>query len=262
SVHIIGGMTVSWEDIKNGKLPSLTDAALGSLAVTTLAIEGSRLASHTVEAAKLLANGRVLSAGKTIGEGAFMHVIDLAKSAAYVARGANHVRMAATPVLGAMTKLMANGTEAAVATKNRVAIIAAGMLIAGGAVAAMLEKKTPQECEDALKKDGWLDDAGNPTSAFFNTFHSLDLERKREILDTLFAGKVDLKGKAPKVSYDEKVREDAIVVKKSEERDTWQGILNRDPQFRDQLAKLSIDVRVVSEDEIKTAQAAVKSEKK
>lgn len=262
SVHIISGMTVSWEDIKNGKLPSLTDAALGSLAVTTLAIEGSRLASHTVEAAKLLANGRVLSAGKTIGQGVAMHAIDLVKSAAYVARGVNHVRMAAAPMLGAMTKLMANGAETAMATKNRIAIIAAGLLIAGGAAAAMLEKKTPQECEDALKKDGWLDDSGNPTSAFFNTFHSLDLDRKREILDTLFAGKVDLKGKSPKVSYDENAREYAVVVKKSEERDTWQDILNRDPQFRDQLARLSIDVRVLSEEEVKASQSAAKTEKK
>lgn len=251
SVHILRGLTVSWEDVKNGKLPKLSDAALGTLAVTTLAIEGSRIASHTFEAGKLLANGRALDAGKVALKAPFMHAIDLAHSAAYVARGYNHVRVATKPVLGAFGKMLAVGAEDAARMRGRYALIAAGLLAAGGAAAATFEKKSPAEHEAELKKGGMLDGHGDLSEAFFQTFPSLDSAKKREILDTLFAGRIDTEGKSPKLSYDETAREYAVVVKKEEERGTWQKILDRDPQFRDQLAKLGIDVQVVSEEKIR-----------
>lgn len=250
AVNILSGIKIDWSEVRQGKFPPMTDAALGTLAVTTLAIEGGRMVSYGLDAAKLASQGRILDAGRTALKAPFMTAIDIAKSTAYVSRGFHHVRAAAAPTANALTRLLASSAEKAAHARGRIAFIAAGALAAGGVAAAMLDKKTPEEIEGQLKKDGWLDVIGNPSEKFFQTFPSLEPAKQKTILDNLFAGKIEFHGKLPDVSFDAGLREYWVVVDKAEERPAWQKILDRDPQFRDQLAKLGIDVRVVARQEI------------
>ncbi len=190
-----------------------------------------------------------------------MHALDLAHSLGYAFRGFNHVRMAGKPAIGALSKMLASGAEKASHMKSRYALIAAGVLVAGGATAAMLEKKTPEEHETELKKNGWLDTLGNPSEKFFQNFSALGNDVKKEVLDTLFSAKVDKQGKNPDVSFDPVHNEYAIVTDKASQRSQWQDILDADSSFRDQLAKFGIDVKVVSREEIEKLRTLVKTDK-
>ncbi len=248
--QLIKNVGVNFEDLKNGKLPTLSDAGIAALGMTIITFEGIRIAGGLNEAAvKVFRHGDIKWAAWTVAKTAFMHPIDIAKSLGYASRWAMHAARA-TPAMYSQTAKLLMQVAEKIPKKGKLAILAWWLVATATTWATILDNKDHLELEFDLKKQGYIDAKGNLTQKFYVEFLNKSTLAKREILCNLFWALVDTSEKRPKIHFDESNKEFAIVTSKSQEKSWWQNVLDTDTLFRDQLMCMGIDVVVISTDDI------------
>jgi hypothetical protein len=219
--------------VSEGKIPPVTDLAVTSVLWGVALIEAKRVwwAMYDIGKWAYTLDWKRL----TNGLRRVTYIDDLARSATTMVRGGrNIVALATKPsIRPELVKWIVN-IAAKMPKRWRLAIgwVALAWLATG--VAYAMWEDSPEEIQEQYRRDGYIDENGNPTEKLKSLFYQKTTEERKEILDALFILHEWSSGNIPKTHYEEWIYSLVEYAKKSTVIDS---------SFRKSLQSLGIDIQ-------------------